>query len=143
MPRRGYSNSRESNLLRLGNAGSQTSVMPLLTDLKSRSRRSYLLPFSHRRLKKISRIRSSTGSTVAPTRLPLYRTSRRPSSPPPSCPHHHGMLPHDCTAAACSSRKAAPPDCCCHLHRGHRVRPIAGGRTAARPLPSSFSTVIA
>jgi hypothetical protein len=45
-----------------------------------------------------------------------------------------------CTAVACSPREASPPDCCCHRARGHRLRPITGGCTDARPLSSSTAT---
>jgi hypothetical protein len=60
---------------------------------------------------------------------------------PPSLPHLPSAFLSP--AVACSPREATPPDCYCHLHPRHCVRPIAGGRTAARLLPSSFSAATA
>jgi hypothetical protein len=95
----------------------------------------------HHILKKKSRITVTPLAyhwlSRAPARLPLYHASRRPSFLSSSCLHRGGVLPHDRTAAVCSQCEAAPPDYCCRLHRGHHVRPIAGGRTVARLLPSS------
>jgi hypothetical protein len=86
-------------------------------------------------IKKITYHRDSA-LRPAPPRLPHASLSTVP-------PGLHLHRRHTCTATACSPREAAPGDCCCCLHHGHRVRPIVRDRTAACPLPSSFSTATA
>jgi hypothetical protein len=95
-------------------------------------------PLQSSQIKKSTRHRNSA-PRPAPPRLPHASLSIVP--PADLSLHRHGVLPTTAhTVVACSLREVAPPDCCCRLHRGHRLRPITEGRTAARPLPFSFST---
>jgi hypothetical protein len=77
-------------------------------------------------------------------------------SPPPPRPHCHNVLPHDHVAAAASLHEAAPtrllllPPPRASLagasHASYRrgtAQPLIGGRAAAYPLLSSFSTMTA
>jgi hypothetical protein len=104
-------------------------------------------PLHSSQIKKKSRIRSTTGSAVAPTHFPLYRASRRPSSPLSPCLHRRGVL----TAQGCTTRLLlSPPPRACAQSSGSHSRPSTAillhrNRAAGIPLcraPPTLTVIV-